>query len=49
MKNKTLVIGASLNPDRYSNMAIKRLVSNGCEVVAYGLRGGKISEINYRY
>ncbi len=42
----TLVLGVSLNPDRYSNMAVKRLVNNGLEVVAYGLKEGEVSEIN---
>ncbi len=46
MDKKTLVFGASLNPNRYSNMAIKRLVNNGLEVVAYGLIEGQISGIN---
>lgn len=35
---KTLVIGASPNPTRYANKAIKRLVSHGIEVVAIGKR-----------
>lgn len=46
MYKKTLVLGASLNPDRYSNMAVKRLLNNGFEVVANGLKKGKVSEIN---
>ncbi len=33
---KTLVIGASDNPERYSNMAIHRLHKHGHEVVAIG-------------
>ena len=45
MDKKTLVFGASLNPNRYSNMAIKRLVNNGLEVVAYGLKEGEVSGI----
>ena len=28
MKNVTLVLGASTNPNRYSNIAIKRLIDN---------------------
>ncbi|CAL2084389.1 CoA-binding protein [Tenacibaculum dicentrarchi] len=39
---KTLVIGASLNPTRYSNIAIKRLVEKQVEVIAIGLRSGSI-------
>jgi len=46
MNKKTLVLGASLNSNRYSNMAINRLVNNGFKVVAYGLKEGKVSEIN---
>ena len=41
MKKKTLVLGASENPARYSNMAIKRLVENGVKVVALGLKSGE--------
>lgn len=36
----TLVFGASLKPDRYSNLAIKRLRENGQNVVAFGNRPG---------
>ncbi len=42
MKNVTLVIGASLNPNRYSNIAIKRLADKEFTVVAIGLRKGKV-------
>jgi predicted CoA-binding protein len=42
---KTLVLGASLNPSRYSHMAINRLVVNNHEVVAIGLREGKVAGI----
>ncbi|MDO6760144.1 CoA-binding protein [Tamlana sp. 2_MG-2023] len=46
MKNKkTLVMGASLKPIRYSNMAIERLVSNDMDVVAFGLRKGVVSGV----
>jgi predicted CoA-binding protein len=41
----TLVVGASENPQRYSNIATKRLVSHGHPVIAYGLRDGIIGEI----
>ncbi len=43
---KTLVIGASLNPNRYSNLAIKRLVDNGHQVCAIGLRPGEVAEVS---
>lgn len=42
MKNRTLVIGASTNPNRYSNIAIKRLIDKKLEVVAVGLRKGTV-------
>lgn len=45
MNKKTLVLGASLKPNRYSNFAIQRLVSNKIETVAFGLRSGEVSGI----
>lgn len=44
MKN-TLVIGASLNPSRYSNMAMIRLSQAGHAVKAVGLREGNVAGI----
>ena len=45
---KTLVFGASLNPSRYSYMAMRKLVSHGHEFVAFGLKEGTVEgvEIN---
>jgi predicted CoA-binding protein len=45
MENITLVIGASINPNRYSNIAIKRLVDKELLVVALGLRKGKVLNV----
>ncbi|MEE6187826.1 CoA-binding protein [Niabella digestorum] len=45
MNKKTLVLGASENPSRYSNMAIKRLRAHGHEVVAIGRRKGKVTDV----
>ncbi|MBC3757517.1 CoA-binding protein [Hyunsoonleella sp. SJ7] len=45
MRNKTLVFGASLKPNRYSNYAIQRLVANDVEVVAFGLKSGTVEGI----
>ncbi len=42
---KSLVIGASLKPSRYSFMAINRLVDKGHPVVAVGLREGIIAGV----
>ncbi|MGW9685674.1 CoA-binding protein [Flagellimonas sp. 2504JD1-5] len=43
--DNTLVFGASLNPSRYSNLAIHRLVANQKETVAFGVRKGTVSGI----
>lgn len=45
MKNKTLVLGASENPDRYSNKAILNLLSKRHEVVAIGKKSGIVKGI----
>jgi hypothetical protein len=42
---KTLVLGASNNPARYSNMAIEKLVKYEQPVVAIGLRSGAVAGI----
>lgn len=41
---KTLVLGASSNPDRYSFLAVNKLVKNNHPVVAIGKRKGKVGE-----
>lgn len=45
---KTLVFGASLNPLRYSNIAIHRLVENKTETVAFGVRTGVVSGVQVK-
>jgi len=45
MKKKTLVLGASLKTDRYSNIAVTKLVNYEHPVVAFGLRNGVVSGI----
>lgn len=42
---KTLVLGASPNPERYSNIATNRLKNHGHEVVPVGVRDGEINGI----
>ena len=42
---KTLVFGASLKPNRYSYYAIERLVANGIETHAFGIREGVVSGV----
>lgn len=43
---KTLVLGASTNPSRYSNLAIKRLSGDRHPVVAVGLKEGQVGDVN---
>ncbi|WP_298758185.1 CoA-binding protein [uncultured Psychroserpens sp.] len=45
MNKKTLVLGASIKPQRYSNIAMNRLVKYNHEVVAIGLREGIVSGV----
>lgn len=42
---KTLVLGASENPERYSNLAVKKLTAYRHAVVAVGKRKGNIGNI----
>lgn len=42
---RTLVLGASERPDRYSNIAIQRLRQHHHEVVAIGNREGKVLDV----
>lgn len=44
-KKKTLVIGASANPERYSYLAINKLIKNGHPVVAIGKRKTTVAGI----
>ncbi|MCC6384108.1 MAG: CoA-binding protein [Bacteroidia bacterium] len=45
MKKKTLVLGASVKPERYSFKAINRLRDAGLEVVAVGNRKGSVRDV----
>ena len=45
MQKRTLVIGASENPERYSNKAIKKLNEKKHPVVALGLRKGEVDGV----
>ncbi|GAL90850.1 hypothetical protein JCM19538_908 [Jejuia pallidilutea] len=40
------MFGASLKPNRYSNYAIKRLVTSRVETVAFGLKQGEVSGVS---
>lgn len=43
---KTVVIGASENPARYSNQAIRMLRDRNIPVAAIGLKDGKVEDVN---
>jgi len=43
---KTLVLGASANPSRYSYLAIDRLRAHEHPVVAIGKREGKVNDVD---
>lgn len=42
---KTLVLGASPNPSRYSFLAVRSLLRNGRDVVALGVKSGEIDGV----
>jgi predicted CoA-binding protein len=46
MNKKTVVLGASPNPARYSYLAVNRLAAHGHKVIAIGKRQGKINNID---
>jgi predicted CoA-binding protein len=41
----TLVLGASENPERYSNMAVKKLRAHGHTVAAIGGKPGQVGDV----
>ncbi len=46
MKNKkTLVLGASIKPEKYANIAINKLVEKGHSVLAIGQNTGEVAGI----
>ncbi|MAD96750.1 MAG: CoA-binding protein [Flavobacteriaceae bacterium] len=45
MDKKTLVIGASTNPNRYSFKAIHKLLANNIQVKAIGVKKGEVGGI----
>jgi uncharacterized protein len=47
-KKKTLVLGASANPSRYSYLAINRLRDKGYEVVAIGKHTGTVDDVTIK-
>ena len=45
MSKKTLVLGASLKTNRYSYIAINKLVNHNHDVVAVGLKKGEVAGV----
>src|SRR5215212_3169809 len=45
---KTLVLGASSNPSRYSFLAIRKLRSHQHPVIAVGKREGKVGDVDIK-
>ena len=43
---KTLVLGASPNPDRYSFLAVNKLANYGHQVIPIGIKRGKIQDMD---
>ena len=46
MKKITLVLGASVNTERYSNKAIRKLRANKIEVFAIGAKKGTVLDVS---
>ena len=46
MKDVTMVLGASLNEERYANIAIKRLRAKKYPVVAIGVKKGMVADVS---
>ena len=44
----TLVFGASLKPNRYSNIAIHRLLENNIKTEAFGLKVGHVGAVQIK-
>lgn len=42
---KTIVLGASTNPDRYAYKAVHRLKASGHEVIPVGIKKGKVADL----
>jgi len=46
MNKKTIVLGASPNPSRYSYLAVNRLLAHGHEVIPIGKKKGTINNLD---
>ncbi|MBK9283991.1 MAG: CoA-binding protein [Sphingobacteriaceae bacterium] len=47
MSKKTLIIGASTNPERYSYKALLSLQNHGHEVLAAGIQEGELNGVKF--
>ncbi|MBM1106351.1 CoA-binding protein [Aurantibacter crassamenti] len=45
---KTLVFGASLKTDRYSNLAVNKLVGHNIDTEAFGFKAGQIGSVQIK-
>ncbi|MFM6954626.1 MAG: CoA-binding protein [Sphingobacteriaceae bacterium] len=45
MNKKTLILGASTNPERYAYLAANRLVQHGHSIVNVGLKAGEVAGV----
>ncbi len=45
MNRKTLVVGASLKTNRYSNFAIRKLIDHDHDVIAIGQKSGEVAGV----
>jgi predicted CoA-binding protein len=48
LSKKTIVLGASSNPERYSFLAVRQLIAKQHEVIALGNKAGNIDELMIR-
>lgn len=45
MKKKTLILGATTNPDRYAYLAAQRLTQHGHPIVNVGIKSGEVAGV----
>ncbi|MEY3678775.1 MAG: hypothetical protein RI924_916 [Bacteroidota bacterium] len=45
MKKKTLILGASTNPERYAYLAAERLSQHGHPIVNVGMKSGEVAGV----
>ncbi len=45
MKKKTLILGATPNPERYAYLAANRLVNHGHPIINVGIKAGEVAGV----